>query len=81
LTITLDLKPEIERGLIAQAKARGVSLQDYVQEIVAREAHTVVPAAGRKGQELLDILVQVRGLADDLDVTRNPSLGRTMDHS
>ena len=37
ITITLDLKPEIEKGLLAQA--RSVSLSDYVQEIMARGAH------------------------------------------
>ncbi len=31
MTITLDLQPEIEKGLLAQAAARGVSLSDYVK--------------------------------------------------
>ena len=39
MTITRNLQPEIERGLLAQAQARGVSLSDYVQEIVTRRAH------------------------------------------
>jgi hypothetical protein len=82
MTITLDLKPEIERGLLAQAQARGVSLKDYVQEIVAREVHVQeAPTSRQTGQELIDICARVRGLADDLDTTRNPSTGRPVDLS
>jgi hypothetical protein len=81
MTITLDLQPEIERGLLAQAQARGVSLSDYVLEIVAREAH-VYPAAPprRTGQELIDACAKVRGLLTDEEVdtlfSRNPSFAR-----
>jgi hypothetical protein len=39
MTLTIKLDPETERGLLAQAQAKGVSLADYVQDIVAREAH------------------------------------------
>ena len=41
MTITLNLQPEIERGLQAQANAKGVSLTDYAQEVLAREAKAV----------------------------------------
>jgi predicted HicB family RNase H-like nuclease len=32
MTITLRLKPEIEAGLRAQAQARGLSLEAYVEQ-------------------------------------------------
>jgi hypothetical protein len=38
MTVTLNLNPEVEKGLLARARARGVSLDDYLQEIVTREA-------------------------------------------
>lgn len=37
--ITLDLTLEIEQGLLAQARGKGLSLFDYLQQIVQREAH------------------------------------------
>ena len=37
MTVTLNLKPEIEAGLLAQAQATGMSLEDYLQELVERE--------------------------------------------
>lgn len=32
MTVTLDLKPEVEEHLKAEAKARGVSVEDYIQQ-------------------------------------------------
>jgi len=34
MTVTLKIKPEIEAGLLTQAKARGMSLEDYVLSVV-----------------------------------------------
>jgi hypothetical protein len=84
MTITLDLQPETESGLLAQATARGVSLADYVKEIVVREAHaSPEPARPRTGQELIDVCAKVRGLLTDEEVdtlfSRNPSFARPVD--
>lgn len=38
MNVILSLNPEVEKGLTARAHARGVSLDDYLQELVAREA-------------------------------------------
>lgn len=42
----LELKPEIEAGLLAQASARGLSLEAYLDEVLEHAAHrpTGVPA-------------------------------------
>ena len=37
MNVTLCLDPEVEKALTAQAQARGVSLDDYLQKLVARE--------------------------------------------
>lgn len=55
MTITLDLQPEIEQGLLTQATARGLSLSDFVREIVVREAHVSPEGLPRRtAQELID---------------------------
>ncbi|HXB67391.1 MAG TPA: hypothetical protein VNY05_04070 [Candidatus Acidoferrales bacterium] len=84
MTITLVLQPEIERGLLALAQARGVSLSDYVQEIVTREAHVSPESLPRHtGQELIDACAKVRGLLTDEEVdtlfSRSPSFARPVD--
>jgi hypothetical protein len=38
MNVTLSLSAEVERNLTARARARGVSLDEYLQELVAREA-------------------------------------------
>ena len=57
MTITLDLQPEIEKGLLTRAQARGVSLTDFVKEIVVREAHVPsVPVAGTSAPEAKNLV-------------------------
>jgi hypothetical protein len=34
MTVTLKLKPEVEAGLVAQAQATGVSVEEYVLSVV-----------------------------------------------
>ena len=34
MSITLELKPEIESNLIAQAAARNVSVEDYIEDVL-----------------------------------------------
>jgi hypothetical protein len=87
MTITLDLQPDIERGLLMQAQARGLSLTDFVREIVAREAKRVEPGPSprRTGQELIDGSARVRGLLTDEEIdslfSRTPSTSRSVDLS
>lgn len=86
MTFTIDLQPEIERGLLAQAQAKGVSLADYVKEIVSREVHTTGPSQPhRTGQSLIDVCAEVRGVLTDEDIdtlfTRNRSMSRPVDLS
>jgi len=84
VTITLDLQPEIEQGLLLQATARGVSLDEFVKEIVVREAR-VPPESSRPrtGQDLIDACAKVRGLLTDEEIdtlfSRTPSFARPVD--
>lgn len=43
LTITVELPPEIEERLLAQAQAHGLSLDAYVQQFLARSAPAQPP--------------------------------------
>ena len=84
MTITLDLKPEIEKGLLDQAHLHGVSLIEFAQEVLAREARvtssspSVAPAS--EANNLYELFAPVRGLLTDEEVdtlfTRNPSSAR-----
>ena len=57
MTITLELPPEAEANLVAQAKARGLSLDAFVRTIITTQADAMEPAESVKrlpldGQDL-----------------------------
>jgi hypothetical protein len=84
MTITLDLQPEIERGLLAQAQAKGVSLTDYAHEVLARQAKGGgTPTRRRTGQELIDACAGLQGVFTDEEIDdlfrRNASPSRRID--
>jgi len=37
MTVTLDLKPEIEEKIVAEAKARGLSVENYILNVLEKE--------------------------------------------
>ena len=51
MSVTLNLNPDVEKGLVARAQARGISLSEYLQEIAAREAAGLSVQAGSTGEE------------------------------
>jgi hypothetical protein len=46
MMITLNLKPELEAGLLAQARATGTTPEDYVQHLVERDLSAEVIDSG-----------------------------------
>jgi hypothetical protein len=83
MTIQLDLAPDVERGLLAQAERHGVSLEQYVEEIITREAHRSPWATAREAANLIELSEPVRGLLSDEEVDtlfrRSPSSSRPID--
>lgn len=41
MTVKLDLNPEVEAGLLAQAQARGLSLEAYVEQVLRERSRAV----------------------------------------
>jgi hypothetical protein len=72
MTITLDLNLEVEKSLSAQAQECGVSLSDYLQEIVNREARLSVPSpSATKADNLSDLLLNSPFAGADLNLERS----------
>ena len=77
MSITLDFQPEIERGLLAQATARGVSLADFLKEIITRQARGVSETAlASEAKDLVELFENspFRGL--DMEFERDKDYGR-----
>jgi hypothetical protein len=77
MTVTLNLNPEVEKGLLARARARGVSLDDYLQEIVTREAG-VPPNSpcSAKEKNLSELLLNSPFAGADLNLERSEDYPR-----
>ena len=76
MTVKLDLKPEIEAGLLAKAQARGLSMEVYL-ELVLEEAAASKRTAGRKSLSQLFAESPLKGL--DLKLERDSDTGRPIE--
>ncbi len=50
MTVKLDLPPEIEANLVAQARHRGLSLENYLHQIL-QEQNGIAPASALSTEE------------------------------
>ncbi|MBZ5525967.1 MAG: hypothetical protein LAP21_27400 [Acidobacteriia bacterium] len=72
MTVTLNLEPDVEKRLAAQAHERGVSLYDYLQEIVTREALLSADSpSSTKASNLSDLLLNSPFAGANLDLERS----------
>ncbi len=78
MTITVDIKPEVQAELARLAASSGKPVEDYAASLLEQAVH--LPAAPHR-KSLQDVFEMVRGLADDVDFSRNPSTGRPVDLS
>ena len=88
MTITVDISPEVQAELARQAASHGRAIEAYaaslLEEAVHLPARTVTNAEKRKSEgmkSLVEVCAMVRGLADDVDFSRNPSTARPIDLS
>ncbi|MGH9639911.1 MAG: hypothetical protein ACRD3Y_07615 [Bryobacteraceae bacterium] len=83
MTIQLELQADVERGLLAQAERHGISLAEYVQKIIVREAQQPAFLFPAEAVNLADLSESIRGLLSDEEVDRifrrDSSTGRSVD--
>jgi hypothetical protein len=75
MTITLDIKPEIEAELSRQAAAQGLGVDEYAATLLeeAAQATSVKPALSA-ARDMVELFAPLRGL--NLDFERDRDLGR-----
>ena len=81
MSMTIELSAEEEATYKAQALAEGLTLEQWLKKVANDHVH---PARGQQPitapqSNLADVCAKVRGLADDLDFSRDPSTGRSVD--
>lgn len=90
VTITIDIRPEIQAELARQAAACGRALETHAAKLLEEAVHvpTTAEASSTKrqtGQSLVDAFAEIRGLLTDEEVdqlfARNTSTARPVDLS
>ena len=83
MNVTLSLNPEVEKGLMARAHARGISLDEYLKDLVAREAGVPVaaetPPFHKPVDNLSDLLLNSPFAGANLDLERFKDYPRPID--
>jgi hypothetical protein len=79
MTITVDIRPEVQAELARQATAHGRGIEAHVASLLEEAVH--LPAAKAPAKDLVELFAPVRGLFADgeLDFSRNPSTSRPTD--
>jgi hypothetical protein len=78
MDVTLSLKPEVEKGLLARAQARGVSLDEYLQELINKDAG-LPSLAELRFDNLSDLLLNSPFAGANLDLERSEDHPRPFD--
>ena len=79
MTITVDIRPEVEAELVRQATARGRAIEAHAAKLLEDAVHLQAePAPVRTGQALIDACAKVRGSVSD-DESRAAQAGNLME--
>jgi len=75
MTITLDIRPEIEAELARQAAAHGLAIGAYAASLLEEAAHASLnkPATATEAKDMVELFAPLRGL--DLDFERDRDMG------
>ena len=83
LNVTLNLNPEVEKGLAARAHERGMSVEDLIQELVTKEAGLTATVDQRSVQRrfdnLSDLLLNSPFARANLNLDRSQDSPRPVD--
>jgi len=74
MNLTLEIPEEAALRFKKQAEARGLTVDRWLLELAEQNA----PLAAPPERGFAEVCASIRGLADDLGVTRDPSPGRNV---
>ena len=75
MNITIEIPDDCAARFQEQAQARGLTVDRWLLELAEQNA-PALPARESSKPSLAEVFAKVRGLADDLDFSRDPSPGR-----
>lgn len=79
MTITLDIRPEVQAKLARQAAAQGRPIEAVAADLLD-EALQVPPAANAHAKDMIELFAPLRGLDIDFERDRDPGRQTTESH-
>ena len=77
MTVTIELRPEVERELATQAAARGMDVPAYVATLLEQAAHQTEKP--KRKQTLSEFLLESPLAGSEIDIVRDKNAGRTIE--
>ena len=77
MTITVDIKPEVQAELARQAAASGMGIDAYAASLLEEAAHLPAPHPASDAKDMLELFAPLRGLY--LNFERNRDIGRDIE--
>ena len=81
MTITLDIRPEVQAGLARQAALQGRAIEAVAASLLEEAINT--PSAPPEARNLVELFEPLRGLLEDAEIdrifSRNRSAARPID--
>lgn len=77
MTITIEVKPEVEAELAAQAAARGMDMPAYAASLLEKAAQPIKPTEPR--QTLSEFFMQSPLAGSGINLERDKDTGRDID--
>ena len=73
MTITLDIRPEIDAVLARQAAAHGLGIGEYAANLLEQAAHASLgkPPMQAEPKNIIELFAPLRGLNFDFERDRN----------
>lgn len=82
MTITVEIRPEVEAEFARRASLRGRPVEAYAETLLEEAVDLPADAAQPlRRKSLREVFEAVRGLADDVDFSRQPTTDRPVDFS
>jgi hypothetical protein len=75
MTVRIELKPEVAANVVAQAEARGLSVEEYVQQVIEDRAG-VQPTRKATAEEIEAMLDELAEMGKDLPPLSDYALTR-----
>jgi hypothetical protein len=78
MNLTIEIPEDRVARFQEHARSQGLTVDRWLLEL-AEQNLPQVPAESRPKRTYLEVCAKVRGLAEDLDISRDPSPGRDVD--